>query len=280
MLVTYSTLLGLVASLVWAVARLATLLPEYQSQFDDLIDQASTWVNGLGITDAQISSAVGSLDPNALVGVAQSVLSGTTGFLSNTVFLLTLLLFLILEGVSFPQRLALAGTQRPDLVQALHGFAHAVRQYMWSSTVFGVIVGLIDVAVLVWLDVPLPWLWGLLAFITNYITNVGFVIGLVPPALLALLDEGAQQALVVVLAFSVINVVFQSFIQPKVVGDSVGLSVSLTFISLMFWSFVLGPLGAVLAVPLTLFVKALLIDADPDAKWLKPLIAPGESQRE
>jgi AI-2 transport protein TqsA len=140
--------------------------------------------------------------------------------------------------------------------------------------VFGLIVALADVAALYWLDVPLPWLWGLLSFITNYIPNIGFVLGLIPPALLALLQGGVRQAVLVIVAYSVINVMIQSLLQPKFVGDAVGLSVTLTFLSLVFWTFVIGPLGALLAVPLSLFAKALLVDADPDSRWLDPLIAP------
>jgi AI-2 transport protein TqsA len=137
------------------------------------------------------------------------------------------------------------------------------------------IVALVDVAALYWLGVPLPWLWGLLSFITNYIPNIGFVLGLIPPALLALLQGGVRQAVLVIVAYSGINFMIQSLLQPKFVGDAVGLSVTLTFLSLVFWTFVIGPLGALLAVPLSLFVKALLVDADPDGRWLDPLIAPG-----
>jgi AI-2 transport protein TqsA len=82
--------------------------------------------------------------------------------------------------------------------------------------------------------------------------------------------------MLVVIAYSVINVVIQSLIQPKFVGDAVGLSVTLTFLPLVFWTFVIGPLGALLAVPLSLFVKALLVDVDPESRWLDPLIAPGQ----
>jgi predicted PurR-regulated permease PerM len=78
----------------------------------------------------------------------------------------------------------------------------------------------------------------------------------------------------VVVAYSLINFVIQALIQPKFVGDAVGLSISLTFLSLVFWSYVIGPLGALLAVPLSLLAKALLVDADPDSRWLDPLIAP------
>ena len=172
------------------------------------------------------------------------------------------------------QRRRAAGAQRPHLVGALTSFARATRQFIVVTTVFGLIVALADVAALYWLDVPLPWLWGLLAFITNYIPNIGFVIGLVPPALLALLQGGVRQAVLVVIAYAVINLVIQSLIQPKFVGDAVGLSISLTFLSLVFWSYVIGPLGALLAVPLSLLAKALLVDADPDSRWLDPLIAP------
>jgi AI-2 transport protein TqsA len=215
----------------------------------------------------------------AATGVLQRVLSGATSVVSDLAFVLVLLFFLIIDSSSFPRRLAAAAGQRARLVQALASFAGATRQYVVVSTVFGLIVALVDVAALYWLDVPLPWLWGLLSFITNYIPNIGFVLGLVPPALLALLQGGVRQAVLVIVAYSVANVAIQSLLQPKFVGDAVGLSVTLTFLSLVFWSYVIGPLGALLAVPLSLFVKALLVDADPASRWLVPLIDPGSEDR-
>ena len=86
---------------------------------------------------------------------------------------------------------------------------------------------------------------GLLSFITNYIPNIGFVLGLIPPALLALLQGGVRQAVLVIVAYSVINVMIQSLLQPKFVGDAVGLSVTLTFLSLVFWTRVSGLWGGV-----------------------------------
>ena len=145
------------------------------------------------------------------------------------------------------------------------------------STVFGLIVAIFDVGVLYVLDIPLPWLWGLLALITNYIPNVGFFIGVIPPALLGLLDQGWETLLWVILSYSVINFIIQSIIQPKIVGDAVGLSTTLTFLSLVFWAWILGPLGAVLAIPLSLLVKALLLDADPSTRWISGLISGGQT---
>jgi len=274
MLVAYTSLVALAAALVFSVARLATLLPSYQPQFTSLVDQFTRWLAEHGVTQEQINAAVSQFDLNSLVGVLQRLVTGATSVVSDLAFILALLFFLILDSSSFPRRLAAAAAQRPHLVEALTGFAGATRQYVVVSTVFGLIVALVDVAALYWLDVPLPWLWGLLSFITNYVPNIGFVLGLLPPALLALLQGGVRQAVLVVVAYSVINVAIQSLIQPKFVGDAVGLSVTLTFLSLVFWTFVIGPLGALLAVPLSLFVKALLVDADPDSRWLDPLIAP------
>jgi AI-2 transport protein TqsA len=148
------------------------------------------------------------------------------------------------------------------------------------STVFGLIVAVIDTGVLALLGIPLPLLWGLLAFMTNYIPNIGFVIGLVPPALLGLLEGGVGTMLAVIAAYSVINVVIQSVIQPKVVGDTVGLSVTLTFVSLVFWAWVIGPLGALLAIPLSLLAKALLLDLDPSTRWIDGLVRGGEARPE
>jgi AI-2 transport protein TqsA len=190
MLVTYAALLATAAALVLAAAQLATLLPGYQPQFTRLLDQTTGWLGELGVTQQQLDTAVSQFDLNSLARVLQQVLIGVAGVASDLGFILVLLFFLIIDSSTFPQRLVAAATQRPQLVGALTGFARATRQYIVVSTVFGLLVALVDVAALYWLDVPLPWLWGLLAFITNYVPNIGFVLGLLPPALLALLQGG------------------------------------------------------------------------------------------
>ena len=98
------------------------------------------------------------------------------------------------------------------------------------------------------------------------------MIGLVPPALLALLGGDWRLMIFVVIAYVLLNSLFTSLIQPYFIGDAVGVSVTMTLISLVFWGWVLGPLGAILAIPLTLLVKAVLIDADPNAAWAETLV--------
>lgn len=123
------------------------------------------------------------------------------------------------------------------------------------------------------LGVPLALVFGLVSLIANYVPSVGFLIAMVPPALLALLHGGPGLMVAVVVSFGVINVVLQTFIQPRFVGGAVELSITVTFLSLVFWGWVLGPLGALLAIPLTLLVKALLVDTDPRASWIGALLA-------
>jgi AI-2 transport protein TqsA len=279
LLAVYLVLVALAAALALSVARLATLLPEYSEQFSDLVDNLRSWLTDRGVGADQESAALSGLDLGRLVGFLGDILSGLLGLSSNLLLILALLFFMALDAVRFPERLADASGERPDVVAALAGFARGTCRYLVVSTVFGLIVAVIDTGTLVFLGVPLPLLWGLLAFITNYIPNIGFVIGLVPPALLGLLDGGVGTMLAVIAAYSVINVVIQSVIQPKVVGDAVGLSVTLTFVSLIFWAWVLGPLGALLAIPLSLLAKALLLDVDPSTRWLGALVGGDEPKR-
>ena len=104
---------------------------------------------------------------------------------------------------------------------------------------------------------------------TNYVPNIGFIIGLVPPALLGLLVGGPSLAITVIVVYCVLNFIIQSVLQPKFVGDAVGLTTTMSFLSLIIWAYLLGPLGAILAIPASLLVKALLVDVDPDARWLQ-----------
>jgi predicted PurR-regulated permease PerM len=129
------------------------------------------------------------------------------------------------------------------------------------------IVAILDTGALWIIGVPLPVLWGLLSFLTNFIPNIGFLIGLVPPALLGLLEGGWSMMLTVIAVYCVLNLVIQSLIQPRFVGDSVGLSMTMTFLALLFWAWLLGPLGALLAIPMTLLFKALLVDVNPSGRW-------------
>ena len=271
--VVYLLIVAFALAVVVSVARFATLLPEYADEFQQRIDDLTGWLSDFGVNTAQIQDVASSFDLGQLSGFVGALLSDLMGLVSNLFFILALVLFMTMDGGSFPRQLERARGSRPLVVDALEEFAHGTRRYLLVATVFGLIVAVLDTIALQIIGVPAPVLWGLLAFITNYIPNIGFVIGLIPPAILGLLEGGPSMMITVIVVYCVLNVVIQTVIQPKVVGDAVGLSTTLSFVSLVFWTWVIGPLGALLAIPLTLLAKALLVDIDPNLRWLRPLIS-------
>jgi predicted PurR-regulated permease PerM len=271
-LLVYAIMVGLALGIIFSVARLATELPKYASTAEGLVTSATAELAALGVGPEQLAQARSSLNLGSIAGLLGSLLSSVAGLASNLVFLLALLLFLSVEAGGTGDRLASIAADRPRIAEALGHFAWGTRQYLLVTTVFGLIVAVLDSVALALMGIPLAVTWGLLSFITNYIPNVGFVIGVVPPALLALLTGGPQLMVIVIVVYCAINFVVQSIIQPRFIGDAVGLSVTVTFLVLVFWAWLLGPLGAILAIPLTLLAKALLVDIDPQAKWADALL--------
>lgn len=279
-LAVYGVLVVLAGVVVVSVARLATLLPTYAAEANALLASVTATLAQFGVGAEQLREIVGTLNYSKLVGIVSGLLLSITSLLGNLVFLLSLLLFLSIEASGAGTRLALLARDRAPIATAFTGFARATRRYMGVNTVFGLLTGLVDAVVLALMGVPLAVLWGLLVFITNYIPYIGFWIALVPPVLLALLTGGWELAIGVFVLFTVVNFVLTSVIQPKYVGDAVGISVSLTLVALVFWGWLLGTVGAVLAVPLTLFAKALLVDANPHVSWANAILGSTRTTRD
>lgn len=272
LLCVYGVLLVLAGTIVVSGARLATILPGYAAEANGLLSGLLSRLTDFGVGPDQLRTLAASLDTSRLVGLVSGLLLGLTGLLGNLVFLLSLLLFLSFEAAGVDRRRALLAEDHAEAAAALTHFASGTRRYMAVNTVFGLLVGAVDAIALALLGVPLAVLWGLLAFITNYIPYVGFWVGLVPPMILALLVGGWPLTLTVVAVYLVVNFVLTSLVQPRFIGDAVGLSVTMVLVGLVFWGWLLGPIGAVLATPLTLLAKVLLVDVDPRARWANALI--------
>jgi AI-2 transport protein TqsA len=272
LILVWGVLLSFVGLLVLSVAQMAALLPNYADQAQTLITGVVHDLNDAGIVSGQLSDLVSKIDYSQLVGVATGLLASLTDAASTLVLLLTALIFVSIESAGFGRRIALVGAERPHLPVALGLFVQGTRSYLVVSTVFGAIVAAGDWIALSIIGIPAAGIWGLLAFVTNYVPNIGFVLGVVPPALLGLLAGGWGELIAVVVIYSLLNFVVQTLIQPRFVGDSVGLSMTVTFVALLFWGWVMGALGALLAIPLTLLVKVMLVDVDPRGHWLDALL--------
>ena len=270
--VIYGTLVVLAAFLVASASQLEALLSQNAAKAQQLVASLTASLAKIGIDPTQAGATANSANLSKLATAIGSLLSGLGSILSSLIFILALLLFLTAESGGTSRRMNMIGAERPHMIDALHGFVHGTRSYLMVTAVFGLIVAVLDSTALAIMGVPLVVLWGVLAFITNFIPNIGFIIGLVPPTLVALLTGGWQLALAVVVVYCLLNMVIQSLIQPRFIGDSVGLSATVTFVALLFWAWVLGPLGALLAIPVTLLLKAVLVDSDPRTQWVEALL--------
>jgi AI-2 transport protein TqsA len=267
LLSVYGLIIIVLGSVVWTLTRLGTTLPDYSTQGTELYRQALGVLAGFGLSTAELQNAASSVDLGSFAGVARSALSTITSGLSLLALIAALVFFVVFDAAGFGERIETIRSYRPRIAEGLEDFAQGTRKYWIVTTVFGFIVAVLDVVALLIIGVPLAFTWGVLAFVTNYIPNVGFLIGLVPPALIALLDGGIGRAIAVLVVYVVINIVVQTLIQPRFTGDAVGISPTVAFLSLIFWAYLLGVLGALLAVPATQFVKSLLVDHSTSGQW-------------
>lgn len=260
-------------SLGWSVGQLVLELPKYQPRFEQLYQESITWLHSFGVTETVVLDQLRQLNPVNFTGVLQSALNQVSSFVALITVIVVMIFLMAMDSGTFSNRYQALVKYQPNIAVAMADFVIGVRRYWVVSTVFGLIVAIIDVVILAMLGVPLALVWGILSFLTNYIPNVGFVLGLIPPALMALLANGPMTSLIVIVAYSVVNFVIQAIIQPKFNGDAVGVTASVSFLSLLIWSALLGGLGALLALPATLLVKSLIIDHDPQLRWLNAFIS-------
>ncbi len=261
-------------ALGWAGSLFVKEVPQYKGQGVAVWQQLLALASQYGVTSTEITAQLEGIDPSSVVSVVGRVVSNVSGVVSLLVVVISVLLFMIIDSIGFDERLERLGERHSRvLALALQSFAQGVRRYWVTSTVFGLIVALVTWAGLIWIGVPLAAVWAMLSFVTNYIPNIGFIIGLLPAAVMGFLAKGLLGLVLVVVLYSVSNFVIQSMIQPKFTGEAVGVTSTVSFLSLLVWTYTLGALGALLALPATLFVKAVVVDADPQMRWLNALIA-------
>ncbi|KZE95449.1 AI-2 transport protein TqsA [Agromyces sp. NDB4Y10] len=266
----FALLTGFFAALFVALAQFTALLPQYADQIEAGVAAVADALESIGFGAAQAETIVAGLEPSRAIEIATGLLGGVTGVVFSLVIVLTLLILMAVDATYGPAILRQLEPRRPDLVEALAGFTRNVRRYMVVTTGLGVVQGLVNWLALVILQVPGALLWGLLSFICSFIPNIGYFIAIIPPIVFGFLAGGWPTAVAVIVVYGLVNAVVQSIIQPKVVGGAVRLSETITFVSVLFWALVLGPVGAILAVPLTLLARAVLIDADPGTRWWRP----------
>jgi len=262
-----------------SIHNFSTQLPEYQSSLQAQINDLSAWLSVRGIDwyDAELRQYI---NPSIALVFVGRVFNGLGSLLANGFLIFLTVMFLLFEGVALKDKMRMiAGDVADDEAQHVSDFLQSVNKYMAikSMTSFG--TGVLITSWMWLLGVDYALLWGLLAFLLNYIPNIGSIIAAIPAVLLALVTGGPVIALWVIVGYLLVNILVGNIIEPKFLGDRLGLSTLVVFLSLVFWGWVLGTTGMFLSVPLTMVVK-LALEARPETQWIAVLLGTGTHLKE
>jgi AI-2 transport protein TqsA len=232
-------------------------LPDYQERLSTHIAALISWLNekGINIPAAEVPHI---LNPGWVMNLAGGIFSALSSVLTNGFLILLTVVFILLEAADFPKKLRLVLKIPERSLSAIEKFSQSAKRYLVIKTLISAAVGLVIWLWLLILGVDYPVLWGTLSFLLNYVPNIGAIIAALPVVLLALVQLGVGSALLTVLGFAVVHIVVGNIIEPKVTGKGLSLSTLVVFLSLVFWGWVLGPVGMILSVPMTSLVKIAL----------------------
>ncbi len=254
-------------------------LPFYQDRLQALQANVASWIEPLIATlgiPIDLKSVIANFSPTTALEMAGNTLARLGGVLSNSFLILLTVIFILAEASSFPRKLSDVLTDPERDLPYFALFAENVNRYIAIKTSISVVTGLAATTFLWLLGVDFPLLWGLLAFLLNYVPTIGSIIAAIPPLLLALVQLGPGAAVGVAAGFAVINVIMGNAVEPRFMGKGLGLSTLVVFLSLVFWGWVLGPVGMLLSVPLTMTAK-IALEANPGSRWLAHLLGPADA---
>ncbi|MDX8409976.1 MAG: AI-2E family transporter [Mariprofundales bacterium] len=252
-----------------SIADFTRQIPTYQARLDGQKQQLLDWLAASGWA-FNASTLKEAFDPAAAMGMAGSLLTGLGKSLANLFLILLTTIFLLFEALALPEKWRHIGDHAPSS-EVVTQFLNSVNRYLAVKTWISLLTGALVWLWLLILGVDYPLLWGVLAFLFNFVPNIGSIIAAIPAVLLALVQLGVSPALLVAGGYVAINLAIGNGVEPRFMGRGVGLSPLVVFLSLVFWGWVLGPVGMLLSVPLTMVVK-LALESRPQSRWLATLL--------
>jgi predicted PurR-regulated permease PerM len=274
-----SILIGIGAALFLALSILQVIqeLPKYQAQLQNYLNILTTQLEALGFSANTLAEAAIS-SSDQVIQVSLGILRSVVGALGTVGLMYFFLFYMLMDGNRIAERLHRKLGHEDSFVARAARFTTNARRYLILRTIIGAGIATIQTVLMLVMGVDFALLWGALSFICNYIPNIGFVIGLIPPAILIFLEQGPGPTIVFMILYLVINNIVENYIAPKFIGVQVNLSPLSVTLSLVFWTWILGPLGAILGLPITLFIKGVLLEGDSSADPLIALMSEGSGQ--
>ncbi|MHC4320502.1 MAG: AI-2E family transporter [Planctomycetota bacterium] len=252
--------------------------PKYKQNLEQVVSGVQQWLvaRGLDVPEELGQSVTGFVKPSQAFDMIAGTLKGVAGVLSNLLLVLLTIIFILFEAAGFPAKLRAAFGRR-ESSDRFANIRQEVQHYLGIKSLISLTTGSSVAAALAIIGVDFPLLWGMLAFLLNYIPTFGSILAAIPPFLLAIVQLGPGHAVAVALVFVTVNVVLGQFVEPYFMGRRLGLSTLVVFLSLVFWGWVWGPVGMLLSVPLTMIVKIMLENTE-DLAWIAVLLGSGPSR--
>jgi AI-2 transport protein TqsA len=253
-------------------------LPFYQTRIHDMLFELKALLarRGITITDKIL---LGYINPAAVMDFTAALFTSLSSVLSNIVLILFTVMFILLEASGFPDKLRFVFGNPQAAFPQFTGFVNDIKRYMVIKTLINLIAGVLTTVWLFILGVDFPVLWGFLAFLLHFIPSIGSIVSAVPAVLLALIQLGGGSAALAAAGYLAIGTVLGNIVEPRIMGHKLGLSTLVVFVSLIFWGSLLGVIGALLCVPLTMSVK-LACEASDDTRWIAVLLGPAIASKD
>jgi predicted PurR-regulated permease PerM len=263
----------IVASVVTAsLNEFVGRLPVYRASLQTELAQAVEWAQAQGLPIDR-ETALDTLDPAAIMTYSAGLIGAVSQLLGRSFLIVLVTVFILLELGGLPSKLRAASDDPDRSFRYARRFIGLVKHYLVIKTAVSAATGLFVGVGLTLIGVDFAPLWGLLAFLLNFIPTIGSLVAAVPAMLMAYIEGGPGLALATGFVFGVVNVVLGNFLEPRILGRRVGLSPLVVVLSLLVWGYVFGPVGMLLAVPLTMVVK-LAMEANPELEWISVLLGP------
>lgn len=269
--------LGLFVLFGVSIAQIATEIPNYQADFSAQNGQLAQALEARGVDASTLISTVESVVA-VLFAFAAGMALNIAGLLVFAVFVLLIFGYMLAETSGFAERLREGvSANSPALARAGESVGSVV-SYMAILAVINLIIAILDIIFLSVLGIPHVLLWGVMAFVFGFIPFVGYWVSIIPPLILGFAMGGPVTALIVILGYWMINGVISQGVAPRFYGKGLNLSPTVTLIAVLFWGWLLGPIGAIVGVPLTAVLRSMVLGNYPETRWLALAISAGDNE--
>ena len=268
-LFVFITFLGAVATLIGnSIQSFSANIDTYTQQLDSYYISVSAFLNNFGIA-IPTQDISGFFNTKQTMLFISSMVKSMSSLFTNGFVILLSVVFMLLETKSFDTKIAML--ENSDAQEHIAKIIAKIKEYMMLKAIISFVTGVIVWIALVSIGTDYPFLWAVLAFLFNFIPNIGSIIAAVPAVLITLVQLGSGYAFVVALLYIAINVIIGSVIEPRVMGKGLGLSTLVVFLSLLFWGWLLGMVGMLLSIPLTIMFKIVLHE-NKNTRWISTLL--------